>query len=572
MESVVLPNMDDISYFGSTAYARRGGIWADAARRERQPTTISEPPDPNTHLPQVHVETALESVPTTLVSPPPPTQDPNLHAFLTEYHKELDQGHLCGSQQKDESLEMSSPPRSATSAISQGRSTSSSTTRRKSWFMPGRDEDSNTESEPSFLHADDGSSRGRPEQITPGSPSSSRSASAHSDAGLASNSAPSEPSSLPKTPPPLLRRRDLPPRPYELDEMVPAPKSPPSLLGRVGTNASLNTNGSSGGSFFSTLKARAADKEALKDSAKETMKRWSANWASLRKGGSDEPAPGADDGQAKRSYAEIRKHVEERHRIVTPPGPSKETPSLDTSDRSSPPPGTRRGSRHPSISGNLPTGPSTTGSDSVSYLETQGAPTDRDEASYDRGPETDVTPPPHPIYTQPSAPRMMMIPGIHASHRGEVQSIGYVEPAPEPAEPKLKAPVIQSVYRLWKNPGSSQAASTNKEPTELSHLEDVDFSSPSSQPSQNDSRIPTPSPNLKRQIPPPLPARAAALRPPETSVTKASPDPAEFGNVSASAALKSIVSLDNNSRRRSSSSLEHTDNLQPPQVAVAGDS
>jgi hypothetical protein len=556
-----MPNMDDISYFGSTEYAHRGGIWPDAARRERQPTTISISPDPNAHLSQIQIETAPESLPTTLVSPPPPTQDPNLPAFLAEDHKDQDQEHIGDDHQKDESFETSSPPRSATSAISQPRSVSSTTTKRRSWFMTARDEDDNTDSEPSLPHADEEMSRGRPVQIAPDSPSSSRSVSTHSDVGLVSNSTQSEPSSLPKTPPPLPRRRDLPPRPSELDDTVPAPSKP--LFGRVGTNASANPNGSSTSTFFSTLKARAVDKEGLKDTAKETMKRWGANLASLRKGGSDEPASGGDDGQAKRSYAEIRKHVEDRHRTSTSPGPSNETPSLGASERDSPSPRTQRGSRNLSISGSYPVGPSTSDSDSASHTGSQDALADRDEASHDREPETDVTPPPHPIYTQPSAPKMMMIPGIHASHRGEVQSMGYVAPTPEPAELKLKAPVIQSVYRLWKNPGSSQ-------PTESLHLEGGDFDSPSSQPSRSDSPMSTSS-NLKRQVPPPLPARTATMRPPETSVTKASPDPAEFGNVSASAALKSIASLDNNSRRHSSSSFEHAENLQPPQEAVTGD-
>ena len=575
MESVVMPNMDDISYFGSTGYEHRGGIWPDAARRERQPTTISESPDPNAHLPQVQIETAPESLPTTLISPPPPTQDPNLPAFLAEDRKDQDQDHVVDNRQKDESFETSSsPPRSASSAVSQARSASSSTKKRRSWFMTARDDDDNTDSEPSLLHADDEMNRGRPEQIPPDSPSSSRSASTHSDAGPVSNSTPLEPSpspKTPKTPPPLPPRRGPLPRPLELDDTVPAPLRP--LFGRVGTNASVNTNGSSAGSFFSTLKARAADKEGLKDSAKETMKRWSANWASLRKGGSDEPPTGgADDGQPKRSnYAEIRKHVEERHR--TSPGPSNETPSLGVSDRSSPSPRIQRGSRNLSISGSYPAGPSTSDSDSAShYSESQEALVDRDEASHveQEEAETDATPPARPIYTQPSAPKMMIIPGIHASHRGEVQSMGYVPPTPEPAEPKSKAPVIQSVYRLWKNPGSNQS-------TEPSHLEGGDFGSAPSQRSESDQPMSTSSttstsPNSKRQAPPPLPARTAAIRPPETSVTKASPDPAEFGNVSASAALKSIASLDNNSRRHSSSSFEHAENLQPPQVAVTGDS
>jgi hypothetical protein len=58
------------------------------------------------------------------------------------------------------------------------------------------------------------------------------------------------------------------------------------------------------------------------------------------------------------------------------------------------------------------------------------------------------------------------------------------------------------------------------------------------------------------------------IRPVQTSVAEAMPDPAEFGNMSASAALKSIASLDNNGRRHSFESVENT--LQP--VATTGDS
>ncbi|KAF9654165.1 hypothetical protein BDM02DRAFT_3106441 [Thelephora ganbajun] len=587
MESVVMPNMDDISYFGSSDYSHRGGIWVDAARPERQPATMDGSSDPNPHQTQIQAETTPELLSTTLVSPPPPTRDPNIPTFVTEDNRDQEE------HPSDDSSEASSPPRSTAAAVSQSRSTSSSTTNRRSWFMPTRDEDSNAESEPSLLHVDDPSSRGRPEAITYDLSSSSRSASTHSDTFLEANSTPSEPSPSPKTPPPLPPRRELPQQRPEMGETVPAPsKSPQSLLGRVGTNASTNPNGPTTGSFFSTLKARAADKEALKDSAKEAMKKWSANWASLKKGGSDEPASGMDDGQFKGySYAEIRRHVEERHKTTSTPGHptgTNEIPSSSTTDRTSPSPRTqRRSSRRLSVSGGLPTGQSISSSDPVSHSASQDTPADRDDIFRDRGPETDVTPPapaPHPIYTQPSAPKMMMIPGIHASHRGEVQSMGYVAPTPESAEPKLKAPAIQNVYRLWKNPGSGQTMSTtSKELMESSHLEGGEIGSSPSQPSQSNPPILTPlpppssttllSPNLKRMVPPPLPARTTVLRLPETSVTKASPDPAEFGNVSASAALKSIASLDNNSRGHSSSSFEHLDNnLQPPPVAVTGNS
>ena len=575
MESVVMPNMDDISFFGSSEYLHRGGIWADAARRERQPTTMDGATDPNTHIPQVQIETGPESLSTGLVSPPPPTQDPNISAF-TEDNRDQDQYSSGEGLQKDESLESSSsPPRSVTSAIAQTSSAPSNAARRRSWFMPMRDEDPNPEPEPPLLHADDVPSRGRPEEVTHDPSSSSRSGSAYSDAELDPYTARSESSSLPKTPPPLPRRREQPQQ-SETDDAVPAPsKSPQSFFGRVGTNATTSSNSSTTSSFFSTLKARAADKEALSQSAKETMKKWSANWANLKKGVPDEPVPGTDDGQGKgSSYAEIRKHVEERQRTVSTPGNltgTNDKLSSGTIGRTSPSLHTRGGSRGLSIPGSLSAGSSTSTTDSVS----QDPPADRDDGL--REAETEVTPPapaPHPIYTQPSAPKMMMIPGIHASHRGEVQSMGYVAPTPEPTEPKSKAPAIQSVYRLWKNPGSNQTMPpTGKEPTESSHMEGGDAESPPQ--TQSDSPVPTPSPlssppNFKRAVPPPLPARPAAIRPLETSVTKALPDPAEFGNLSASAALKSIVSLDDNSRRRSSSSFEHLDNLQPPPTAATG--
>jgi len=350
----------------------------------------------------------------------------------------------------------------------------------------------------------------------------------------------------------------------------------------VGTNASTNSSGSTTGSFFSTLKARAADKEALKDTAKEAMKKWSANWASLKKGGSEEPASGTDDGQAKgSSYAEIRKHVEERQKATHSPGHSmgtNETPSSSATDRTSPSPRRQGGSRKSSVSARSSSGPPTSNTDSVGHSAIQDELADKDDSFVDRESETDAAlpaPAPQPIYTQPSAPRMMMIPGIHASHRGEVQSMGYVAPTPEPAEPKLKAQAIQSVYRLWKNPGSSQpTSSTSNEPAEPPHLEDDgDIGTQSSQQHRSDPPNPmssssASSPNFKRMVPPPLPARSAVIRPVQTSATKATPDPAEFGNVSASAALKSIASLDNNGRRDSFENMENT--LQPPPVATAG--
>lgn len=76
--------------------------------------------------------------------------------------------------------------------------------------------------------------------------------------------------------------------------------------------------------------------------------------------------------------------------------------------------------------------------------------------------------PPSPIHTQPPPPKTMTIPGIHASHLGEVMSMGFVALQPAPQESK-KAPPLQSVYHLWKNPGA--ASSTVSEPVPVSQTE-----------------------------------------------------------------------------------------------------
>ena len=59
----------------------------------------------------------------------------------------------------------------------------------------------------------------------------------------------------------------------------------------------------------------------------------------------------------------------------------------------------------------------------------------------------------------------MTIPGIHASHRNDVMSMGYAPPTPSQSaihEPK-RTPTIQSMYRLFKVPGGGNATGTTVE-------------------------------------------------------------------------------------------------------------
>lgn len=166
-----------------------------------------------------------------------------------------------------------------------------------------------------------------------------------------------------------------------------------------------------------------------------------------------------------------------------------------------------------------------------------------------------------PIQMQPQA-KMMTIPGIHASHRGEVMSMGYVAPTPPPMVPAEGKSSIQSVYRLWKSPGSSQDQHQN-------HTESQGQShSDSSSERDREGVAPNPaapapgpvlssSPQPPRPIPPPLPPRStpiAVTRPPLESLPSTSSSPP-----SASAALKSIADKDELTR----ATLEGSGNVTP---------
>jgi len=141
----------------------------------------------------------------------------------------------------------------------------------------------------------------------------------------------------------------------------------------------------------------------------------------------------------------------------------------------------------------------------------------------------------------------MSIPGIHASHRGEVQSMGYVAPqvqptSSSPSENVLKNQAIQSVYRLWKTPSGSVGPDAETRDSSGDSLAAV-------------------TPPVK-PTPPPLPPRSSAMAIPRTGDTSA--DVVTSLSSSASEALKTIVLKDERIRRTStevaltSTSLETT--------------
>lgn len=136
---------------------------------------------------------------------------------------------------------------------------------------------------------------------------------------------------------------------------------------------------------------------------------------------------------------------------------------------------------------------------------------------------------PAPIQAQPQA-KTMTIPGIHASHRGEVMSMGYVAPQPSVLSDSLKSknPAIQSVYRLWRSPGNTGQTGQDSDTKQ-------NGASTTPGPEDQSPQPPLQAPGLARQTPPPLPPRSVPTAPPRLNDvvvqdqpgTLSSADPAE---------------------------------------------
>lgn len=471
--------MDDISFFDSSEYEHRGGVWADAVRLDKPVAAPAS--DANVK----------------------PTQ-PSEEAGLSHVHSE------------EASLDNIPITRSTTSSTEK-----TSTTTRRSWFYSGADFEPDIND-----HVKEVEARGRKER-TP-EPDGSLAPSLEASATLTLDASDNDQDAL------SLRSLSQhsqtcsrSSRAHSLSSSVGGDESSnylsdtsPSLK-----NARHSLGTSTASSFLSTLKSKAGDKQALSNTAKEAMRKWGVNWGLKKESGAEDllevgPSdhrPRTESTHGRQSYADMRAAVIERRErdhldgstspIPIPTGGGQNTNSRATSYSN--------GSTSPGLSRSL-------GDDPFK---------DRDDAEEDVAPSL--------IHTQPSQARTMTIPGIHASHRGEVMSMGNVAPSLPAPDAKLKGPTIQSMYRLWKSPILTGQPSEGAQ-SSSSGCGDVDMN-PDVAPLSLAPEVITPPP---RAVPPPLPPRTIS----SVAVRHATENPDELLVSAASEALKSIASKDETRR------------------------
>ncbi|KAM5536000.1 hypothetical protein V8D89_010258 [Ganoderma adspersum] len=603
-DSVVLPNMDDISFFESSQHERRGGIWADASRHEQAPTLSGEQPTTtdDTNTPSAYSSEASKS----------DVADSQRPAVARSHSAEEVQQTTTETSPPD----AAPAPRANTvdASLSVGTSTAA---KRRTWFSSAGDESS--VSVAALFNAtppEEQDSRGR--RLDADTLAARRSSlpnftgllETQDDRGLHSDDAFEEARRLA---PALPARRS--PSEHSRSASSRATSISSSQAGDVSDDASdsqfanfrskspangitspRQTAASQASTFFQTLKSRASDKQALSNTAKETMRKWGVSWGNFRRdvAGSGQPdeVPDAGHGDQRRpdsrlstvrpSYADLRAAVEERRER------EQRAPSQDPSSRSNgtsasepiPVPqssDTKGKDRAESASpGNVPVDTSPTSSsnamkpgasamprpespNTLERTDSQVSSSSQQSASHTLGivPVEEEHRPPSTIHTQPLPPKTMTIPGIHASHRGEVMSMGYAPPPPAvPLEPK-KAP-LQSVYRLLKNPAFGSTTATRSEPAPVSQTgftgHDQDSASAEDVTEDVSSTVTSPGPLPPRPVPPPLPPRAAPTNvhsKQEVSLPSEGESSASSTSASASrasAALQSIVSKDREKR------------------------
>ncbi|TEB38695.1 hypothetical protein FA13DRAFT_392752 [Coprinellus micaceus] len=494
-ESVVMPNMDDIAYFDSLPYELRGGIWADASRQAHPHTFQPTPPD----IEADGLSTASAPLPSTFTPEPPAVQASQSEAVLATTSEP----------------ESSPEPTVPDVVVDDTSDSSQNDTRVKTWFSSVRSDDGKSSSAPDILipPTNDGPEdeyRGRSldsdgESSRRGSRSRQTSVhSTRSTRSIKSTSAQSQ-----RAPEVNSLRRSLS-RHFNFDKDEPSSsdgrhsrRNSTTTPQRKQTDESQTGRSPSPVSFFSTLKSKAGDKQALTNTAKETMRKWgmNVNWG-LKKdnaSGSEDSSDiasspsrlgvGQDASQGHKhraSYAEVRAAVAERKEREKPSDQSASRPTSPL------PPFDGAGASTSNTASNSATtltpGLSHIGDNAVNpsimaaaarlstpRLTTKKSTPSMGHVNTDIDAEADP-PPGTPIKAQPQA-KVMAIPGIHARHRGEIQALGHVAetPSPTPApvpsrtlttlESKLKNPTIQTVYRFWRSPSISMSGSNQSSET-----------------------------------------------------------------------------------------------------------
>lgn len=525
----MLPNMDDIAFFESKPYKHRGGIWGDAIRKER---TVSEMLDDlEEQKPAVSLDNgipvkseSIDVLPSTLtnaataisVDPSSPEQDAGVRRATTvaalEMNEATKQKSWFGSTRSTDTSSLGvsvlEDVQEGSSSEDRGRGLTVETSGRRATSVPASKSASGSTSAEEDNEA---TPAAEAHQDSLSSTFSSRIRSLSSGAGMG---VPSEPS-----------------------DTLSQGTSRDSISGNSrGSGSNVSTNASS---FLSALKSK-TDKQALNNAAKEAMRKWSANWNGFKRGrmaggesgGQEDHVDGAPSSATSslfsfprsegRGYSDIRAAVASRRDRRDRESTSEERPegvsrpidiparrdngegTVDDFDHSE---SSVSASKKGKESGTTPSTPPQTGSPrgptllrgdlnrsapSPPRVTTESHVPDNAHLSsltngqHQQRPAPAFVPPPSPppqappIKTQPSQGAMMTIPGIHASHRGDVMSMGYVAPTPAtppPTEHKLRTPAIpptiQNMYRLFKSPtsGASVLQRQQQQPTTNSSAE-----------------------------------------------------------------------------------------------------
>ncbi|KIK70501.1 hypothetical protein GYMLUDRAFT_65730 [Collybiopsis luxurians FD-317 M1] len=649
-ESIVMPNMDDIAFFETVNRTgmNRGGIWAGAARKhDSNDISGGGQPAPS------HQELPIQEP---LISDSKNSAEP-----LPQPMQATQSLHETSSSTFD-------PPSVSSSSTFTEESSAENPNIRKKWFSSVRGFDTGTLSD---HNGSDLEFRGRALDVD-----------AQRSMTTRSHSTPKE-----ETVSEQNESNDIVAPPYLGDSLVQQRSASQSSSIResdtssatnnvytrndtdglsLAASAPMNSTPPSPTNFLTTLKNR--DKQALSNSAKETMRKWGVKWGNLNKelsgsssnstGSQNEDMPDHDtvgegsgfhsrsrtisalggslsgSQKPRASYAEVRAAVAERRErsehsentsflsasdpIAIPAlgsqngrtsyNPSSESDSTSLLDRFTP----------EVIGGDIdaPYLASTSSSSSSKSTTINGEkPNTRLPANPDFSLDESV-PTQSPIHVQPQS-KTMSIPGIHASHRGEIMSLGFSPPQENKEKQRSrtgsqghstlaalgatsmgslsKNPKIQTMYRLWKQASSNSNAESSDFRSQF-HTDEVpeesprEASSPAASGSADDTNStqssvsfppsmssfskpslapplpPRPSPvTISPSRPPPLPSRTpsvAASRASSNTTSSYSPTSLEQSLLpslpivsSAQDALKEIATKDDHTRKRGSLSL-----------------